>query len=115
MSGDGPKAWADREGFLWLAASEPGEEPQVFCYDDGARRRMGEKWPVQPLAEAEESCGPLTPLEPRPARRRARCLYCGTMKPVTGKGLIRKHYVTANATTLAPGQRVVCGGSGRQA
>lgn len=47
--------------------------------------------------------------------RRARCSYCGRSCPVTKAGNIRKHYVTAGPTTLQPGQRVVCGGSGRQA
>ena len=47
--------------------------------------------------------------------RRARCVYCGKTRSVTKKGKIRKHYVIAGATTLVPGQRVVCGGSGRQA
>ena len=48
-------------------------------------------------------------------RRRARCLYCGKIRPVTAAGKIRKHYVTAGSTTLQPGRRVICGGSGRQA
>lgn len=47
------------------------------------------------------------------ARGKARCPYCGLAKPVTKGGRIRKHYVTAGPTTLVPGQRVVCGGSGR--
>ena len=47
--------------------------------------------------------------------RKARCVYCGTSRPVTKSGKIRKHYIIANAATLVPGQRVVCGGSGRQA
>jgi hypothetical protein len=46
---------------------------------------------------------------------RARCIYCGRMRPKTKAGKIRKHYVTAGPTTLVPGQRVVCGGSGRLA
>lgn len=45
--------------------------------------------------------------------RKARCSYCGRLRPVTKAGKIRKHYVTAGPTTLVPGQRVVCGGSGR--
>lgn len=44
----------------------------------------------------------------------ARCPYCGKAKSLTVKRKIRKHWVTANAITLQPGQRVVCGGSGRQ-
>ena len=46
---------------------------------------------------------------------RSRCQYCGTLKPVTRAGRIRKHWIIAGATTLYPGQRVVCGGSGRLA
>jgi hypothetical protein len=51
----------------------------------------------------------------KPKRRRARCLYCGTTKPVTKAGRIRKHYVIGGPTTTTAGQRVVCGGSGRVA
>jgi hypothetical protein len=47
--------------------------------------------------------------------RKARCVYCGKAKPLTKAGKIRKHYVIAGPTTLVPGQRVACGGSGRQA
>lgn len=50
----------------------------------------------------------------REVRKRARCVYCGKTRGLTKTGKIRKHYVTAGPTTLAPGQRVVCGGSGRQ-
>lgn len=49
------------------------------------------------------------------AKKRARCAYCGTAKPVTGKGRIRKHWVTGGPATTTAGQRVVCGGSGRPA
>lgn len=48
-------------------------------------------------------------------RKRATCPYCGRKRPVTPSGRIRKHYVTAGPTTLQPGQRVACGGSGRPA
>jgi len=48
-------------------------------------------------------------------KKRATCPYCGKKRPVTPAGRIRKHYVTGGPTTLVPGQRVVCGGSGRQA
>lgn len=44
---------------------------------------------------------------------KARCIYCGNLKPVTSKGVIRKHWVTGGPTTTRAGQRVVCGGSGR--
>ena len=44
---------------------------------------------------------------------RARCLYCGKLKPVTASGSIRKHYITGGPTTTQAGKRVVCGGSGR--
>jgi hypothetical protein len=46
-------------------------------------------------------------------KRRARCVYCGTTKPVTKSGKIRKHWVTGGPNGPAPGQRIVCGGSGR--
>lgn len=46
---------------------------------------------------------------------KTRCPYCGRLKPLTGKRKIRKHWVIAGPTTLVPGRRVVCGGSGRQA
>jgi hypothetical protein len=49
------------------------------------------------------------------AKRKARCLYCGKPKPVTKAGKIRKHWVTGGPTTTHPGERVVCGGSGRPA
>jgi len=50
------------------------------------------------------------------AARKARCPYCGTLKPVTDKGKIRRHYVTAGVATVAEtGSRIVCGGSGRPA
>lgn len=62
MSGEPTPAWRDRAGFLWLPAGEPGED-KVFCYDAGARRRMGEKWRVQSLEEAAREFGPLVPLE----------------------------------------------------
>ena len=45
--------------------------------------------------------------------KRAKCVYCGRTKSVTRAAKIRKHYVTGGPTTLAAGQRVVCGGSGR--
>lgn len=48
-------------------------------------------------------------------KRRARCVYCGTKKPVTPAGKIRKHWVIGGPTTTHPGERVVCGGSGRPA
>ena len=51
--------------------------------------------------------------ERRCAVKRAKCTYCGRIKPVTRAGKIRKHYVTGGPTTTAAGQRVVCGGSGR--
>lgn len=46
---------------------------------------------------------------------KAKCLYCGKLRPKTQTGKIRKHYVIAGPTTVTPGQRVVCGGSGRMA
>jgi hypothetical protein len=49
------------------------------------------------------------------AAARARCLYCGRLRPKTKTGKIRKHWVIAGPTTLTPGKRVVCGGSGRVA
>lgn len=45
--------------------------------------------------------------------RKARCPYCGTLKPVTSKGKVRKHWVTGGPATTHWGERVVCGGSGR--
>jgi len=48
-------------------------------------------------------------------RRKAKCVYCGKLKPVTSKGHIRVHWVTGGPTTTHPGQRVICGGSGRPA
>ena len=46
---------------------------------------------------------------------KGRCLYCGTLRPMTRAGKIRKHWVISGPTTLQPGKRVVCGGSGRTA
>jgi hypothetical protein len=46
-------------------------------------------------------------------KRRARCVYCGTTKPVTKSGKIRKHWVKGGPNGPAPGQKIVCGGSGR--
>lgn len=46
-------------------------------------------------------------------RKRGRCVYCGKTRGLTKTGKIRKHYITAGPTTMVPGQRVVCGGSGR--
>lgn len=60
-----PGAWRDRAGFLWLEAAEPGSR-QVFCYDAPVRRRMGDKWPVQPLEEAEAEFGPMERMVPEP-------------------------------------------------
>jgi hypothetical protein len=60
-----PGAWVDRAGFLWLEAAEPGSR-RVFCYDAPARRRMGDKWPVQPLEEAEREFGPMERMVPVP-------------------------------------------------
>jgi hypothetical protein len=48
-------------------------------------------------------------------RKKARCLYCGTLKPVSKSGKIRKHWVIGGPTTTHPGERVVCGGSYRAA
>lgn len=48
-------------------------------------------------------------------RRRARCVYCGKSRAVTPAGKIWAHYVTAAPNTLAAGQRVLCGGTGRPA
>lgn len=45
---------------------------------------------------------------------RGRCVYCGKTFALTKRGKVRKHEVIAGPTTLAPGQRVTCGGSGRQ-
>lgn len=45
---------------------------------------------------------------------RGRCVYCGTLKSLTKEGMVRVHYIIAGPTTLVPGERVVCGGSGRQ-
>jgi hypothetical protein len=66
-----PGAWRDRAGFLWLESS-PG---RVFCYDDPARRRMGERWPSQPQAEAEREFGPLTALEQSGAPQEDRVVF----------------------------------------
>lgn len=55
-----PGVWRDRAGYLWVESS-PG---RVFCYDDSARRRMGDRWPSQPLSEAASEFGPLEPLLP---------------------------------------------------
>jgi hypothetical protein len=46
---------------------------------------------------------------------KAKCLYCGKLRPKTKAGKIRKHYVISGPTTLQPGKRVPCGGSGRLA
>jgi hypothetical protein len=51
----------------------------------------------------------------RTKTEKARCLYCGKLKPKTKAGRIRKHWVIGGPTTTNPGQRVVCGGSGRDA
>lgn len=48
-----------------------------------------------------------------PSKRKARCVYCGKPKSVTTKGKIRKHWITSGPTTVNPGKRVPCGGSGR--
>jgi hypothetical protein len=48
-------------------------------------------------------------------RKRAKCLYCGTKKAVTPSGKIWAHYVISGPTTVNPGKRVLCGGSGRPA
>lgn len=53
--------------------------------------------------------------EPRPKPRKAKCVYCGTLKPVTKAGKIRMHYVIGSRWTTTAGERVVCGGSGRPA
>lgn len=58
-----PGIWLDRAGYPWLEAGEPGSG-QVFCYDGSARRRMADKWRVQPLEEAEREFGPLEPMVP---------------------------------------------------
>lgn len=59
-----PGAWVDRAGFLWLE-TEPGSG-RVFCYDAPVRRRMGDKWPTQPLGEAEREFGPMDRMVPEP-------------------------------------------------
>jgi hypothetical protein len=46
---------------------------------------------------------------------KATCPYCGTLKPKTKAGKIRRHWVIGGPNGLAAGQRVICGGSGRQA
>jgi hypothetical protein len=47
--------------------------------------------------------------------QRARCAYCGRLKPRTKAGKIRKHWIIGGPTTTNAGKRVVCGGSGRPA
>lgn len=48
------------------------------------------------------------------SKGKGRCPYCSRTFKLTRNGKIRKHWITAGANTLVPGQRVVCGGSGRQ-
>jgi len=57
-----PGVWLDRAGYPWLEAREPGSG-LVFCYDATARAKMGDKWRVQPLEEADREFGPLTAVE----------------------------------------------------
>jgi hypothetical protein len=59
-----PGVWTDRAGFVWLE-TEPGSG-RVFCYDAPVRRRMGDKWPTQPLGEAEREFGPMDRMAPEP-------------------------------------------------
>lgn len=46
-------------------------------------------------------------------KRRGRCRYCGKRTTLTKDGKVRKHMIIAGPTTLVPGQRVTCGGSGQ--
>lgn len=49
----------------------------------------------------------------RERKGKGRCRYCGKRLTLTKDGMVRKHKVTAGASTLVPGQRVTCGGSGQ--
>jgi hypothetical protein len=59
-----PQGYRDREGYLWLTAVTPDGKTELFCYDTGAQRRMGERWPTLPPERVEAEYGPLLPLGP---------------------------------------------------
>jgi hypothetical protein len=62
MTDERPAAYEDPQGYIWLTAVTPEGKTEVFAYDRGAQRRMGEKWPTMPLEEAEREFGALVPL-----------------------------------------------------
>jgi hypothetical protein len=105
-----PGAWRDRAGFLWLE-TEPGSR-QVFCYDAPVRRRMGDKWPVQPLEEAETEFGPMERMVPVPQGGEDRIVFLyslgrSTEVPPGFNGLTTEGLDGGQFEELVPGYQVL--------